>query len=91
MFIESCAESASGDGQGRAPRSEADDLQMGVEAHWVIALCEGNQDEDLPLVARKRGVAGVPNLQPTPPGIRQCLQERIKCGEHLGSILPAQS
>jgi len=43
MFIESCAESASGDGQGKAPRSDGDDLQVGVEAHWVVALCDGNQ------------------------------------------------
>ena len=91
MFIESCAESASGEGQGRAPRGEGGDFQMGVEAHWVVALCDGNQQEHLPLVEGKQGVAGVSNLQPMPPGIRQCLQECIKSGKHLTGILTAQS
>ena len=91
MFIESCAESASGDGQGKAPRSDGDDLQVGVEAHWVVALCDGNQHQHLPLVEGKRGVAGVSNLQPSPPGIRQCLQECIKSRKHLAGILTAHS
>jgi hypothetical protein len=42
VLIESCAEGASGDSQGRAPRSQSDDLQMGFEARWLVALCDGN-------------------------------------------------